>query len=113
MNRRRVGEDRGSRETDRCPLTLSYQKSNDFPDIDSPKVINFSLPPLLIPHQHWMSLRHIGTGPYDTTVTSAVTWMAIYERLGTGRLGTVILSISCVVRPSQGSLECSLWISPG
>jgi hypothetical protein len=37
---------------------------------------------------------------------------AIDGRLDTGRLGTVIISISFVVRPSQGSLEHSLWISP-
>jgi hypothetical protein len=88
------------------------QKSNDFPDVDSPKVIDFLLLPLLIPQQHWTSLGHIGTGPCDTTASSAVMWMAINGRLGTGKLGTVILSISFVVGPSQGSLECSLWISP-
>jgi hypothetical protein len=89
------------------------QKSNNFLDVDSRKVIGFLPLPPLVPQQHWMSLRRIGTRPRDTTAPSAVTWMAINRRLGTGRLGTVILSISFVVWPSQGSLECSLWISPG
>jgi hypothetical protein len=31
-------------------------------------------------------------------------WIATYGKLGTGRLGTVIVSILVVVRPSQGSL---------
>jgi hypothetical protein len=53
MNRCRVGEDRGSKKTDGCPLT--------------------------------------------TTAPSAVIWMAIYGRLGTRKLGTVIFCISFVV----------------
>jgi hypothetical protein len=44
-----------------------------------------------------MSLRHIGTGPRDTMAPSSITWIPIYGRLGTRRLGTVILSISFVV----------------
>jgi hypothetical protein len=44
-----------------------------------------------------MSLGHIGTGPCDTMAPSAVMWISIYGRLGTRRLGTVILSISLVV----------------
>jgi hypothetical protein len=49
-----------------------------------------------------MSLRRIATGLCDTMAPSAVTWIPIYGRLGTGRLGTgrlgtVILSISFVV----------------
>jgi hypothetical protein len=43
----------------------------------------------------------------------AVTWMSIYERLGTRRLGTASSSISFVDGPSQGSLEHSLWIPLG
>jgi hypothetical protein len=58
MDRERVGEDRGSKEKDGCPLT---------------------------------------TGPCDTTAPSTVTRTPTYGRLGTGRLGTVILSISFVV----------------
>jgi hypothetical protein len=36
----------------------------------------------------------IGTGPCDTTAPSTVTWMPIYGRLGTRRLGTAFLCIS-------------------
>jgi hypothetical protein len=90
----------------------SYSKSDDFPDVDSPEVVNFPLLPLLVPQQHRMYLGRIRIGPRDTMAPSAVTWKANYGRLGTGRLGTVITSIYFVVGPSQGSLECSLWISP-
>jgi hypothetical protein len=100
MNRWRVGEDRGSKETDRCPLTISrdhtqsrrllYSKSNDFPNVDSPKVVDLPLLSSLTPQQHRTSLGCIGTCPRDTTVPSAVMWMAINRRLGTGRLCTVI-----------------------
>jgi hypothetical protein len=31
MNRWRVGEDRGSKETDRCPLTVSIERNVTFP----------------------------------------------------------------------------------
>jgi hypothetical protein len=44
-----------------------------------------------------MSLGRIGTGPCDTMAPSAVTWTPTYGRLGTRRLGTVILGISFVV----------------
>jgi hypothetical protein len=40
-------------------------------------------------------------------------WIPIYVRLGTRRLGTVILCILFVVWPIQGSLEHSLWSSHG
>jgi hypothetical protein len=93
MNRRRVGEDRGSKETDGCPLT---QWSNDFLDVDSPEVIDFCFPPSLRPERHRMSCKHIRTDLCDTTAPSAITWIPIYRRLGTRRLGTVILSISFV-----------------
>jgi hypothetical protein len=82
-------------------------KADDFPNVDSLKVIDFLLLPLLIPQQHQMSLGCIRTGLCDTMAPSTVMWMAIYRRLG-----TVILSISFVVGPSQGSLERSIWISP-
>jgi hypothetical protein len=65
-------------------------------------VIDFPLLPPLVPQQHQMSLRCIGTHPRDTMTPSTVMWMAINGRLGTRRLGTVILSISFVVWPSQG-----------
>jgi hypothetical protein len=90
----------------------SYSKSDDFLDVDSPRVVNFLLLPLLIPQRHWTYLGRVRIGPYDTTAPSAVTWKANYRRLGTGRLGTVITSIYFVVGPSWGSLEHSLWISP-
>jgi hypothetical protein len=53
--------------------------------------------------------------PYlcDPMAPPGVTLMPIFGRLGTRRLGTGSLSISFVVWPSQGSLECSLWISLG
>jgi hypothetical protein len=72
------------------PTTFVF-KSDDFPDVDSPKVVDIPSPLPLIPEQHRTSLAHIGTCPRDTTAPSAITWMAINERLGTGRLGTVIL----------------------
>jgi hypothetical protein len=59
-----VGDERESKEMDRCPLT--------------------------------MSLGRIGTGLRDTTAPSAVTWIPTYGRLGTRRLGTVLLCISFV-----------------
>jgi hypothetical protein len=90
----------------------SYSKSDDFLDINSPKVIETLRLPLLVPQQHTMCLGHIRIGPCDTMAPSAVTWKASYGRLGTGRLGTAITSIYFVVGPSQGSLERSLWISP-
>jgi hypothetical protein len=70
---------------------LLYSKSNNFPDVNSLKVINFLLLPPFIPQQHRMSFRCIGTRLCDTTAPSTVTWMAINGRLGTGRLGTVTL----------------------
>jgi hypothetical protein len=73
------------------------QRSNDSPEVDSPNVINFWPPPLLVPQEHQTSLRRIGTCPCDTMAPSTVMWIPIYGRLGTRRLGTVILSISCVV----------------
>jgi hypothetical protein len=92
----------------RKPMT----KSDDFPNVDSPKVDDFLLLSPLAPQQHRTSFGHIGTHPHDTTAPSTVTWMAINGRLGTGRLGIVNFSILSVDRPSQGSLERSLWISP-
>jgi hypothetical protein len=41
---------------------LSYSKSDDFPDIDSLKVVDFLPLPLLIPQWHQMCLRCISTG---------------------------------------------------
>jgi hypothetical protein len=40
-----------------------------------------------------MDLGHIGTGPCDATAPSAITWIAIFGRLGTRRLGTAFLCI--------------------
>jgi hypothetical protein len=75
----------------------SIRRSDDFLDVDSPDIIDFPLLPPLIPQQHRTSLGCIGTGPCDTTAPSAITWIPIYGRLGTRRLGTVILCISFVV----------------
>jgi hypothetical protein len=57
MNRGRVGEEKGGKETDRCPLTRTIpkaddfhiQKPNDFPEVDSSKVVDFPPPPPLVP----------------------------------------------------------------
>jgi hypothetical protein len=70
---------------------LLYSKSDNFPDVDSPKVVDLPLLPPFVPQQHQMSFGCIGTCPHDTTAPSAVTRMAINGRLGTGRLGTVTL----------------------
>jgi hypothetical protein len=78
-----------------------------------PDVINFLPLHLLLPQQHQTSLGCIGTGPCDTMAPSAIMWTPIYGRLGDRRLGTVIPCISFVDWPSQGSLECSLWIPLG
>jgi hypothetical protein len=51
----------------------------------------------LLPHSYLRRPRHIGTGLCNTTAPSAIMWIPIYGRLGTGRLGTVILCISFVV----------------
>jgi hypothetical protein len=75
---------------------LSHSQSDDFPEVDPLNVVDFPCPPLLLPQQHQTSLGCIGTGPRDTTAPSAITWTPIYGRLGTRRLGTVVLCISFV-----------------
>jgi hypothetical protein len=90
----------------------SYSKSDNVPDVDSPKVVDIRRLPPLVPQRHRTCLGCLRIGPCDTTAPSAVTWKASYGRLGTVRLGTVITSIYFVVGPSQGSLEHSLWIAP-
>jgi hypothetical protein len=75
---------------------LSYSKSDNFPEVDSPIIVDFPCPPPLVPQPHRTSLRRIGTCPHDTTAPSAVTWTPIYGRLGDRRLGTVIPCISFV-----------------
>jgi hypothetical protein len=75
---------------------LLYSKSDDFPEVDSLNVVNFLCPPPLVPQQHQTSLGRIGTGPRDAIAPSAIMWIPIYGRLGTRRLGTVILCISFV-----------------
>jgi hypothetical protein len=72
------------------------QWPNDFPEVDSPIVVDFPCPHLLIPQQHQTHLGCIGTGPCDATAPSTITWTTIYGRLGTRRLGTVFLCISFV-----------------
>jgi hypothetical protein len=73
---------------------LSHSQSDKFTEVNPLNVINFLHPPPLLPQQHRMSLGCIGTGPRDTTAPSVITWVPIYGRLGTRRLGTVILCIS-------------------
>jgi hypothetical protein len=58
--------------------------------------LGFRSPPLLGPEWHQTNRRHIGKGPCNTTAPSAITWTLIYGRLGTRRLGTIILYISFV-----------------
>jgi hypothetical protein len=78
-----------------------------------PDIVNFPPPHPLLPQQHRTSLGHIRTGLCDTMAPSAIMWTPLYGRLGTRRLGTVVLCISSIDWPSQGSSECSLWISLG
>jgi hypothetical protein len=59
------------------------------------------------------TITHIGIGPCDPMAPCNGWWTSIFGRLGTRRLGIVISTISSVAWPSQGSLECSLWISLG
>jgi hypothetical protein len=73
-----------------------HSKADNFPEVDSPNVIDFPCHHLLLPQQHWTSLGRIGTGLRDTMVPSAITWTPIYGGHGTRRLGTVILHISFV-----------------
>jgi hypothetical protein len=70
--------------------------ADDFLEVDSPNVVDFLCPHLLLPQQHQTSLGRIGTGPRDTMAPSAIMWTPIYGGLGTRRLGTVILCISFV-----------------
>jgi hypothetical protein len=85
--------------------------SDDFLNVDSLEVNDFCSPP------HHLDLNSIGqatdtSGQIHMTLRpSVITWIPIYGRLGTRRLGTVTLCISFVDWPSQGSLEYSLWIS--
>jgi hypothetical protein len=92
---------------------LLHQWPDDFLDVDPPEVNNFHPPSPLGHEWHCTSCGCIRTGPCDTTAPSAITWTAIYGRLGDRRLGTVIPCISFVDWPSHGSLEHSLWISLG
>jgi hypothetical protein len=69
---------------------LLYSKSDDFLDVDSPKVVDILSPLPLTPQQHQTSLGRIGTCPCDTMAPSTITWTAINGRLGTGRLGIAI-----------------------
>jgi hypothetical protein len=59
------------------------------------------------------TIAHIRIVSHDPMAPSNGRWTFIFGRLGTRRLGTVISTISSVVWSSQGSLECSLWISLG
>jgi hypothetical protein len=60
-----------------------------------------------------LTIAHIGIVSHDPMAPSDAHWTSIFGRLGTRRLGTVISTISSVVWSSQGSLECSFWISLG
>jgi hypothetical protein len=67
---------------------LLYSKSDDFPDVDSPKVVNIPSPLPLAPQHHRTSLGRIGMRPCDTMALSC--GMTINGSLGTGSLGAVI-----------------------
>jgi hypothetical protein len=67
----------------------------------------------LMPSHTPYCIRHIGTYPHDPMVSPRVMPIPIFRRLDTRRLGTGSFSISSVDWPSQGSLECSFWISIG
>jgi hypothetical protein len=78
---------------------LLYPKADDLPDVNSPKSLTFhSFLHSYLSSIGWES-DALGQA-HMTKAPSAVMWMPIYGRLGTRRLGTVILSISFVVWPS-------------
>jgi hypothetical protein len=58
-----------------------------------PDVVDFPTPHLLLPQQHRTNLGRIGTDPCNAMAPSAITWITIYGRLGTRRLGTAFLCI--------------------
>jgi hypothetical protein len=51
-----------------------------------PDVVDFLCPHPLLPQQHQMSLKCIGTGPCDTMAPSVIMRVPIYGRLDTRRL---------------------------
>jgi hypothetical protein len=78
--------------------------------------IDLWLPSQVCCQRHWCfasTIAHIGIDPHDPMAHSNGQWTSIFGRLGTRRLVIVVLTISSLVRPSQGSLECSPWISLG
>jgi hypothetical protein len=77
------------------PIADDFQarRSDNFPKVDSPVVVDFPTPTPLVPQPHRTNLGHIGTGPCDTTAPSAITWTPIFGRLDTRRLGTAFLCI--------------------
>jgi hypothetical protein len=74
MDRGRVGEDRGSKETDGCPLTLCMHSK-----------------------LHWINIRCIWIDPCGPTASSTIMQTSIHGMLGTRRLCIVIPSILFVV----------------
>jgi hypothetical protein len=60
--------------------------SDDFPEVDSPIVVDFPRPHPLVPQQHRTDLGRIGTGPRDATAPSAITWTTILGGLVLGGL---------------------------
>jgi hypothetical protein len=50
---------------------LWYSKSNDIPDVDSPKVVGIPYPLLLVPQQHRTSIGYMGAHSRDTMAPSA------------------------------------------
>jgi hypothetical protein len=72
-----------------CTISRDYTQSNDFLEVDSPEVIEFHSPLSLKPEWYQTSCGCIRTDPRDATAPSAITWIPIYRRLGTRRLGIV------------------------
>jgi hypothetical protein len=73
------------------------------------QVVDSWLLPLLAPPPPWTSIGYMGTCPRDTTAPSASCGLRIRRGL---EAWCCIGHYINVLRPNQGSLERSLWISP-
>jgi hypothetical protein len=61
--------------------------------LSGPIVDDSPCPHPLVPQQHRTGSGRIRTSPRDAMAPSAITWIAIFGRLGTRRLGTAFLCI--------------------
>jgi hypothetical protein len=73
------------------------------------KVVDSRLLPPLIPQPHQTNIGYMGTRPHDTTAPSMSRGLTV--RRGLEAWCCIEYYIN-VLGPSQGSLECSLWILP-